>query len=184
MTTITLRVDTLVLRPWHQGDIASLIEVYRDRTLRRWTSLPVENTEDAKRWLAAQQQGWATGERLSFAVHQDPTGTGDHRLAGYVALKRPDAHSGSAEVAYWTAAHARGRGVAPRALEALTTWAFTTFTPEALHHIDLIHQVDNTASCRVAEKTHYPLTQVLPPYPPAYPQNGHLHTRHQPSSAS
>lgn len=169
--TITLRVDAtpstnaLTLRPWHTDDADSLIELYRDPTLQRWTSLPVDNADDAQRWLAAQHHGWQTGERLSFAVHEDRTG-----VAGYVALKRS---GGSTEVAYWTAAHARGRGIAPRALKALTTWAFTTFTPV---RIDLLHQIDNTASCRVAQKAGYQLHQILPAHPPAYPNNGHLHT--------
>lgn len=45
-----------------------------------------------------------------------------------------DATSGkpAAEVGYWTAAHARGRGVAPRALNALTNWAFDTFAADGL----------------------------------------------------
>ena len=161
--TITLRADTLTLRPWAPDDLESLVDIYRDQGIRRSTSLPVENADDARRWLAVQQQGWETGDRLSFAVHDDR-----HGLAGYVALKK------LAEVGYWTAAHARGQGVAPRALNALTIWAFDTYT---LDRIDLLHQADNVASCRVAEKVHYRLDRIMPAHPPAYPQDGHLHTR-------
>lgn len=179
--TITLRVDAtpstcaLTLRPWQIDDTAALIEAYRDPGLRRWTSLQFGNDEDARRWLDVQRRGWETGERLSFAVHEDRTGA--LRLAGYTALKRPDARGGSAEVAYWTAAPARGRSVAPRAVEALTAWAFDTFAPDGLDRIDLLHQVDNTASCRVADKAGYQLDRILPAHPPAYPNDGHLHTR-------
>jgi len=181
--TITMRVDAtssaaaLFLCPWNTDDVETLVEVYRDPTLRRWTSLPVENTEDAMRWLNVQEHGWKTGERLSFAVHEDQAGTRERRVAGYVALKKADPNSGSAEVAYWTAAHARGRGVAPRALQALTIWAFDTFAVDGLERLELLHQVDNEASCRVAEKTRYQLHQVLPAQPPSFPRDGHLHIR-------
>ena len=163
--TITLRVEApaLTLRPWHADDVEALVEIYRDPAVRRWTGLPFGTAEDAHQWLAVQHRGWATGERLSFAVVED------HRVAGYVVLKRP-----GAEVGYWTAAHARGRGIAPAALDALTTWAVDTFS---LDRIDLLHQVDNTASCRVAEKAGYPLHRILPAHPPDYPLDGHLHTR-------
>jgi RimJ/RimL family protein N-acetyltransferase len=181
--TITLRVDAtssasaLFLRPWNADDVEPLVEVYRDPTLRRWTSLHVESTEDAVRWLDVQKRGWETGARLSFAVHEDQSDTGESRLAGNMALKRADPHSGSAEVGYWTAPHARGRGVAPRALEALTVWAFDTFAVEGLERLELLHQVDNHASCRVAEKARYQFHQVLPAQPPSFPRDGHVHIR-------
>lgn len=85
----------------------------------------------------------------------------------------------SAEVGYWTAAHARGRGVAPRALEALTGWAFSTLGADGLQRLELLHQVDNPASCRVAQKSRYDVDRILPAAPPAFPLDGHVHTRHR-----
>ncbi|SEH01340.1 Protein N-acetyltransferase, RimJ/RimL family [Nonomuraea solani] len=171
MTNITLRADAtpsapaLILRPWNEDDIEPLIEAHRDPVLRRWTN-PIETFDDALKWLDVQNQGWATGERMSFAVHEEG------RLLANVVLKRTD-HPESAEVGYWTAAHARGRGVAPRALEALTVWAFEA---HGLARLELLHQVDNLASCRVAEKARYEFLRVLPAQPP-YPRDGHLHVR-------
>ncbi|GAA3692116.1 GNAT family N-acetyltransferase [Nonomuraea antimicrobica] len=179
---VTLRVNgtpsasALFLRPWRDGDVEPLVRVYRDPVLRRWTSLPVESVEDAVAWLELQRRGWETGERLSFAVHEDQSGTGEGRLVGNVVMKRTGPRQESAEVGYWTAAHARGRGVAPRALEALTKWAFDVFAVEGLERLDLLHQVDNLASCRVAEKAGYRFHQVLPAQPP-FPGDGHLHIR-------
>jgi hypothetical protein len=66
-----------------------------------------------------------------------------------------------------TAARARGRGVAHRALQALTDWAFTAFPGDGLTRLELLHQVDNTASCRGIFSDD-PLDGVKPPqYDPA-----------------
>ncbi len=85
---------------------------------------------------------------------------------------------------YWTAAWARGRGVAPRALEALTAWAFAAFAEEGLVRLELLHQVDNVASCKVAEKSGYAFAELLDALPPEFPLDGHLHVREAPSASS
>ncbi|WP_181766901.1 GNAT family N-acetyltransferase [Streptomyces albidus (ex Kaewkla and Franco 2022)] len=183
MAAVMLRADAtdrgpaLVLRPWEAADIAELTEVVRgDPLLRRWTRLPVNEGEDAARWLSAQRRGRTAGDRFGFAVTEDREGRDGGRLVAGVVLKRPDPEGPAAEVGYWTAAPARGRGVASRALDALTAWAFRTFAEDGLERLELLHQMDNTASCRVAEKSGFAFVEVLPPHPP-HPLEGHLHVR-------
>ncbi|AQU71092.1 GNAT family N-acetyltransferase [Streptomyces niveus] len=175
---VELRVDptpaghpALVLRPWADSDIQPLIDIYRDPLLRKWTRLHVTGVVDGARWLAVQSDGWRTGQRLSFAVLE-----GD-LLVGNVAIKRGAVPSDCAEVGYWTAAEARGRGIASRAVGALTDWAFATL--DGLSRLELLHQIDNTASCRVAEKSGYAYHQTLPARPP-FPLDGHQHIREAP----
>ncbi|MFI6843122.1 GNAT family N-acetyltransferase [Kitasatospora sp. NBC_00085] len=169
----------LLLRPFRDEDASALVEVYRDETLRRFTRIPVTDADEAARWLDIQYRGWADGDRYSFAV-LEPRAGHPAELVANVVLKRGTPGGASAEVGYWTAADARGRGVAPRALEAVTGWAFTAFAADGLVRLDLLHQVDNTASCRVAEKTGYRFASVLPARPPEFPLDGHLHTRTAP----
>ena len=95
-------------------------------------------------------------------------------------LKGAVAGAASAEVGYWTAAHARGRGVASRSLEAMTRWAFDTFGGDGLQRLDLLHQADNVGSCGVARKAGYAFDRILPASPPAFPLDGHLHARFGP----
>ncbi|MEU5935544.1 GNAT family protein [Micromonospora sp. NPDC047187] len=111
------------------------------------------------------------------AVHlRGPRGAGRRHPAGGqrgaqgVTSKRP-----APEVGYWTASWARGRGVAPRAVLALSRWAFDRF-PEVAR-LDLLHQVDNVASCRVAQKCGFVFQEVLPARPP-FPLDGHRHSLH------
>ncbi|MFI7678503.1 GNAT family N-acetyltransferase [Actinophytocola sp. NPDC049390] len=158
MTTLT--AEGLVLRPWSDDDAAALVEIHRDPAMRRWTTRHVTTAEDATAWVAAQQEGWAANTRHSFAVLDDGG------LAGCVVLKH------GREIGYWTAAHARGRDVATRAVRVLAAWAHDEGGPG----LEIRHQVDNVASCRVAEKAGFPLRETLPATPP-WPLPGHVHVR-------
>ncbi|MFK8906505.1 GNAT family N-acetyltransferase [Streptomyces sp. YS-3] len=175
--TATPTAPPLTLRPWCPDDIPALIEAYRDPALRRGATAPLDSEDDVRRWMRMQEEGWATGSRFGFAVLETAQGTEPARLVGNVALKDVAVGSPGAEVGYWTAAAARGRGVAPRALEALTAWAFDTFGTAGLDHLELLHQADNGASCRVAEKTGYAFDRILPAWPPKFPLDGHRHVR-------
>ncbi|GAA2954242.1 GNAT family N-acetyltransferase [Kitasatospora cinereorecta] len=175
--TVTLTAGPLLLRPWRPDDIPALLAAYDDPAMRHWLRTQVSDAADAERWIEVQREGWASGSRLSFAV-TDTAREGE--LVGNLALKRPVADAESAEAGYWTSAAARGRGVASRALGALTDWAFTAFAGEGLRRLELLHQVDNEASCRVAEKSGYALAEVVPALPPQYPLDGHRHVRHAP----
>ena len=175
---VRLTAGPLALRPWAPEDAAVLAELYEDGAMRRWASAPVHDTASAERWVAEQRRGWETGERLAFAVEEGEEP--DARPVGHVVLKRSATTAVPAEVGYWTAAHARGGGVAPSALTALADWAFATFAHEGLSRLELLHQTDNTASCRVAEKCGFTLSGLLPAAPPAFPLDGHRHIRRAP----
>ncbi|MFJ4690319.1 GNAT family N-acetyltransferase [Streptomyces sp. NPDC088766] len=170
----TASAPALLLRPWRVEDAAGVAEAYRDPALRRRASATVRDETEALRRLRTRHDGRETGERLAFAVLQArPDGGGEGRSAGHVVLKAP--HGPEPEVGYWTAAPARGRGVAPRALGALTHWAFTAL-PEVTR-LRLLHTAANTASCRVAERAGYGFEAELLPAPTEFPSEGHLHVR-------
>lgn len=164
----------LLLRPWRDDDADALLAAYQDPVLRSWTRYPVTTPADARMFLRRSRQGWAAGRRFSFAV-LEPTPDGE-RLVANVVLKEVAPGRPYAEVGYWTAAPARGRGIAPRAVDAVSAWAFARFAATGLTRLELLHQVDNPASCRVAEKSGYVFQEVLPARPP-FPRDGHRHVR-------
>jgi RimJ/RimL family protein N-acetyltransferase len=168
----------LHLRPWSQQDIPDLINIYRDPDMRRQARAPIVTGDDAQRWLEIQQKGWRDGDRLSFAVLEWAAAAGIYRLLGNIALKGHSPGRASAEVGYWTAPGGRGRGVASGALETVTNWAFEVLDPHGLQYIELLHQISNHASCRVAQKCGYALGGILPAKPPVFPDDGHLHRRY------
>ncbi|GAA2635719.1 hypothetical protein Adu01nite_66800 [Paractinoplanes durhamensis] len=92
----------------------------------------------------------------------------DRAPCGLVAVTIGTA-AGAAEVGYWTATQARKQGVAARALETVSRWALGTQNMVPLTRLDLFHTTTNQASCRVAVMSGYPLRDLLPATPPAFP---------------
>ncbi|WP_447037092.1 GNAT family N-acetyltransferase [Streptomyces sp. DSM 118878] len=179
----TATAPALLLRAWCEEDVSAFVESHRNDPTEAPPGAPViRNETDGLRWVHQHQQAWTDGTRYAFAVLETHLDGSEAALRAHVVLKDATPGSASAEVGYWTAPRARGRGIAPRALETLTTWAFTTFAPTGLTHLNLLHQVTNEASCRVAQKTNYPYSHTLPPYPPMYPQEGHVHVARMPAA--
>ena len=194
------RQPTLILRPWRAADIPALAaEMSREHPAAGMWSRPDErpvrtaqaggaerrtgpaDERDAARWLASQDRGWRDGDRLCFAV-LEADDAGGRVLAGNVGLKNRDetgriGERETAEIGYWTAVAARGRGIAPAAVRAVTDWAFDAFAGASLRQIMLVHDIANPASCRVAEKAGYPFRELSPANPPHWFTDGHIHIR-------
>ncbi|WP_112268103.1 GNAT family N-acetyltransferase [Lentzea terrae] len=159
----TESAPALRLRPWRQDDLPALVAAHRDPLLRRWLATSLAGEPEARQWLDAQADGWASATRFSFAVTAD-----DDSPLGHVVVKA------TAEVGYWTAAHARGQGVAARAVDTVSSWALDI---QNFTELGLFHAVGNDASCRVAVKCGFVLDELLPAAPPAFPAAGHRHVR-------
>jgi RimJ/RimL family protein N-acetyltransferase len=101
----------------------------------------------------------------------------DGALLGSVSLHHVDVDHENAEVGYWIAPAARGRGLAARGVEMAARFAFTTLGFRRLY---LYHSVENPASCRVAERAGFALEGVTREsyrYPDGRFHDEHLHGR-------
>jgi RimJ/RimL family protein N-acetyltransferase len=138
----TLQAGGLVLGPWLAADAASVLEIADDPDTRAWSPSmrPLRTPADARAWMAART---TNDDRMDWAVRDVASG----RLVGRVGLHRFDKQSRSAEIGYGVHPAHRRRGVALRAVTAVTSYGFT-----ALHlaRISLIHATGNAASCAVA----------------------------------
>ncbi|WP_433341127.1 GNAT family N-acetyltransferase [Streptomyces sp. CA-253872] len=136
-----------VLRPWEEGDAEAVREAYDDPAIQYWSARRADSTAEAAEWISGWRAAWRAETRAEWALTQGRT------LLGRCSLNRIEADDGEGEVAYWVTPAARGRGLAPAALRALTAWAFAT----GFARLVLQHSTGNTASCRVATKAGYPL---------------------------
>lgn len=143
MEPIVLDCGGLRLRPWRAGDVDAVWAALQDPAIRLWNGGGV-GSRDETAALVARRADWESGAHASWAV----VGSGDGLLAS-VSLHSIDAVQGDAQIGYWTAPAARGRGVATVAVDTACRWAFGAL---AVDRIELCHAVENAASGRVAEK--------------------------------
>src|ERR1700722_4960528 len=138
--------DRTLLRPWSLGDAKAVMDAFQDEAIQRWHVRRADSLSEAREWIAGWLGDWARETGAHWAVVEAETDV----LLGRVALKHLQFADGTAEVAYWTVPAARGKGVAPRAVNAMASWAFDV---AGFHRLDLEHAGGNTASCRGADKT-------------------------------
>src|SRR5215469_437466 len=182
----------LRVRPWSAADmpdlLAAMAREYPERGLWSHPDAVIAGTQvwsglrddrEAALWLSGQERGWDRGDGLTFAV----VDASQNRAVGHVGLKNREGGKigggDRGEISYWTAADARGRGIAPAAVRVVTDWAFDSFG-EDLPRIMLVHDLDNPASCRVAAKSGYAFHQLSPANPPLWFTDGHIHLAEPP----
>jgi RimJ/RimL family protein N-acetyltransferase len=137
----------VALRGWTPADVPALVEACQDPEIARRTLVPSPYTEDdARGYLQRVAAGWDGGTRASFAV-VDATDQG--APLGAAGLPVIEWDQLAADVGYWLAAPARGRGLATRAVVLLARWAFDTL---GLERLELRTNDDNFASQAVARR--------------------------------
>jgi RimJ/RimL family protein N-acetyltransferase len=138
-----LAVDMgLALRPWSRDDIPALVAAYSDPEIQRWNLFSCDSAE-AEQMIERWRDRWTAETGADWAITQ----RSDDLAIGRVWLRFIDLHDGEAEVAYWVAPQARGRGAASSAVSALSSWLFDDL---GLHRLQLGHSVHSQYSCRVA----------------------------------
>ncbi|WP_282089284.1 GNAT family N-acetyltransferase [Streptomyces tendae] len=142
--------DGLVLRPWRTEDAPAVHTAFQDPVMHQWHVRAADSEEEVRGWISEWQRAWEQERGVQWAVAD----AADDRLLGRVALREWVLGDGEAEVAYWTTAGARGRGVAARATRTLAHWALDEI---GFQRLELLHAVANEASCRVAQKTGFAL---------------------------
>jgi RimJ/RimL family protein N-acetyltransferase len=144
----TLSNGQLTLRPPHAGDIPALVAACQDPEISRWTRVPSPYTDEhAHAWFATEVEG----VRLFIVDAED-------RFLGTISLMELDPAREYAEIGYWLAAEARGRGVASGAVALLRDWAATEL---GLTLIEIIVHRDNAPSLRVPPRAGFAATGEL-----------------------
>lgn len=145
----------VLVRPPVEGDAPAIFAACQDPTVSRFTALPAPyEWQHAVEWIAGAPEAWRSRTSTPMVV-VDAT-TGDLLGAcGLIEMKEDHA-----EIGYWVKREARERGVATRAVLLVTHWGLTDL---GLSLIELLADVRNVASHRVAEKAGYTRNGEVPP---------------------
>jgi RimJ/RimL family protein N-acetyltransferase len=144
----------VTLRPWgEEGDVGAIVAACNDPQIATFLEMiPSPYTEDdALEYLELTREGWEAGTMSNFAIVESG------RAVGSIGIRWLDGfEQGSAEIGYWVAADARGRGLCTRALRLAAAWALGH-----TERLQLRADVDNRPSNRVAEKAGFRREGVL-----------------------
>lgn len=137
-----LRTERLLLRAPGPADVPEVVVAMADPLIRRFlpdTPDPYR-VADAEDWINRQVPAWQAAGGACLLVTDGRTGA---LLGGTNLAARP---GGQAEITYWVAAPARGRGVAAEAVSSVSGWALD----RGMARLELVTALDNPAAQRVA----------------------------------
>jgi RimJ/RimL family protein N-acetyltransferase len=141
-----LNAGAFLLRPWEPADAPRLAEAYGDPAIQRWHVRSMSEDE-ARDWVAERRDRWQAEIGIDWAVEREG------EVVGRVNFREINLEDGRAEAGYWVLASQRGGGIAAIAVRAATTWMFSI----GFHRLELLHSLENEASCRVADAAGYRL---------------------------
>lgn len=142
-----IKIGEWRIRSWEDADVAAVVKYANNRKV--WINLrdsfPHPYTEtDAIKWI---NHAKALNPQTQFAI-----ASGGEAIGGIGLLLQNDVYRRSAEMGYWLGEPHWGKGIATKAVHALTQYAFA--------HFDIVRIYAgvfewNRASARVLEKAGY-----------------------------
>ena len=141
-----LRAEGLVIRPWRPSDAAAISSAYQaDDEIPRRTGFPYGLTvAQAAAYISERRAAWDSGGKAAFGIFDE-----DRQLLGSISLLRIEWDRRVAQVGYWLARDARGRGVLSRSMAQMVVWAAEL----GLDSLGAAVEVTNAASRRVLERS-------------------------------
>lgn len=121
MEAVRLETERLVLAAPTDADIDAITAACQDPEIPRWTTVPSPySRDDAADYVRLTGEWWADGSQAVWSVHAG------EELVGSIGLHHITPHDagGQAELGYWVAASARGRGYLVEAARSVIDWGF------------------------------------------------------------
>jgi RimJ/RimL family protein N-acetyltransferase len=120
------------------------VAAWRDPSVVGANAVPSDSPGGARRWIAGESERRLRGLALDLVISP----LDDEVVWGEVGLRGFDVAVRRAEIGWWLAPEARGRGVAAVAVDLVAAWALGP--PLGLRQVWARIDPDNAASARVA----------------------------------
>ncbi|MDJ0536714.1 MAG: GNAT family N-acetyltransferase [Xenococcaceae cyanobacterium MO_207.B15] len=142
-----LKTSRLILRPLSPNDAISIQNLASDFQIADTTiSIPHPYPDgEAERYISKQIAEQQTGHSVTFAIELKA----EAKLIGITELREIETEHCVAELSYWLAVKAWGKGYMSEALKPVLSFGFTTLY---LNKIYAYHMVRNPASGKVLQK--------------------------------
>jgi ribosomal-protein-serine acetyltransferase len=138
----------VAIRFFEEDDANALQQAARESTREVYPWLPWchprHSLDDARSWIREQVEARARATAFQFVILSR---SGD--FLGGCGLNHIDETDRRANLGYWVRTSAAGKGVAPAAVRALSSWAFTN---TGLERLEIVAAAGNLRSQRAAEK--------------------------------
>lgn len=144
-----LFTSDFAIRPFREGDAAAFLDAALESvdSVGRW--LPWCRSDyslaDAEQWIDLCARNLELGNAHSMGIFARDGGG----LLGGIGINQINREHNFGQVGYWIRQSQQGRNLAARALQLMTRYGFETL---GLSRLEVVVQVDNLASRRVAEK--------------------------------
>ena len=146
--------EAIRLEPLDSRFAPHFAPLVRDPEIIRITRVPEDPPQGFEAtWVGRYEEGWRDGSRAGFAILSL-----DGEFLGMAGIVDLELAAGQGEIGYLVTEAARGRGVAGRALRLVTDWALGGL---GLLRVELLIDVENEASAKVAERVGYRREGVL-----------------------
>lgn len=143
-----------LLRPPSPREAEDVLAMAQDAQIALWNALTTVTDEETALAWCERWADWNGGTSAQWCVFDAEGG----RLLGAISLFDIDDENSAAEIGYRVAPWARGQGVGTAALRSVAGWAFAAL---GLTRLQLLHALENPASCRVATKAGFALEGTL-----------------------
>ncbi|MBN2074370.1 MAG: GNAT family N-acetyltransferase [Dehalococcoidales bacterium] len=147
---IELTNGIITLRPYRGEDVDALFEAARESIpeMTPWMPWchPDYSIQESRDWIALRPEHWEKGTSYDFTIRDATT----DRYLGGCGLNGIHRGPDIANLGYWVRTSATGKGVATTTTLLLADFGISELN---LKRIEIVVDVDNIASQRVAEKS-------------------------------
>lgn len=154
----TLRHGLITLRPVQEDDIERIYKACQDPLIPRFTTVPSPYTMTHAQFFVQEQEParFASKSELLFVITEGYEG--DEKFCGLISFHSVNLGNHTAELGYWIAAPARGKGIGSTAAKMITEYGFLTM---GFKRIEALVDVDNEASKALLRSAGYELEGIM-----------------------